>query len=407
MFHQIKNTSVFRLIAAALVAAMLSAIPGQSGYAQVIVPLQVSGGRLHPTGAFNPAQIIGLKVDQRNPFHFYFVMDKGEAPLPDGQKRGEYRKLIKHFLASLTIPNKDVWVNLSPYESQRIIGDNFAKTSTGQELLAQDYVLKQFTASLMYPEEDIGRGFWQKVYSQAYDRLGTTDIPIDTFNKIWIRADKADVYQKDGSVFLINSHLKVMLEKDYLAEKASHAWPSEAAGLKVGDASGETREFTVNAVREIIIPIIEKEVNEGKNFAALRQIYNAMILATWFKKTLKENLLSQVYTDRNKVAGVDVGDPQAKDKIYARYLEAFKAGVFNYIKEEEDPLTHETLPRKYFSGGVVGVEENIIADASQESATDFLSKSDREIVDTDLVQTIDSWGPPSSVRSRPLRPLPS
>ena len=37
--------------------------------------------------------------------------------------------------------------------------------------------------------------------------------------------------------------------------------------------------------------------------------------------------------------------------IYHRYLQAFKKGVYNYIKEEQDPLTQEMVPRKYFSGG--------------------------------------------------------
>ena len=44
-----------------------------------------------------------------------------------------------------------------------------------------------------------------------------------------------------------------------------------------------------------------------------------------------------------------VGNPE---HIYQQYLQAFKKGVFNYIKEESDSLTQETIPRKYFSGGV-------------------------------------------------------
>ena len=39
--------------------------------------------------------------------------------------------------------------------------------------------------------------------------------------------------------------------------------------------------------------------------------------------------------------------------IYQRYLKAFKKGVYNYIKEEPDPMTQEMIPRKYFSGGEV------------------------------------------------------
>jgi hypothetical protein len=45
---------------------------------------------------------------------------------------------------------------------------------------------------------------------------------------------------------------------------------------------------------------------------------------------------------------------QDKDRIYQEYLKAFKKGVYNYIKEDPDPTTGQTIPRKYFSGGVVG-----------------------------------------------------
>jgi len=36
------------------------------------------------------------------------------------------------------------------------------------------------------------------------------------------------------------------------------------------------------------------------------------------------------------------------EAIYQRYLKAFKKGVYNYIKEESDPVTQEMVPRKYF-----------------------------------------------------------
>ena len=77
-----------------------------------------------------------------------------------------------------------------------------------------------------------------------------------------------------------------------------------------------------------ILGNMEKEVNEGKNFANLRQIFNSMILAAWYKETLKESLLGQVYVDQNKVAGIDADDKSVKEKIYQQYIESFKKGVY-------------------------------------------------------------------------------
>ena len=39
-----------------------------------------------------------------------------------------------------------------------------------------------------------------------------------------------------------------------------------------------------------------------------------------------------------------------KDQIYQQYLQAYKKGVFNYIKEDINAASGETMPRKYFSG---------------------------------------------------------
>ena len=120
-------------------------------------------------------------------------------------------------------------------------------------------------------------------------------------------------------------------------------------------------------IREIILPAIEEEVNHGKNFANLRQIYNAMILATWFKKNLKETLLAKVYADKNKTRGVDVDDKDVAEKIYNQYLEAFKKGAYNYIREDYDPASQQVIPRKYFSGGVVAVNEAMLQEVDKTS----------------------------------------
>src|SRR5262249_36750514 len=131
----------------------------------------------------------------------------------------ESTKLIKYFLAALTIPEKDLWVNLSPYEKDRIVPENFGQTEMGRDLLAQDYLLKQITASMIYPEDETGKLFWSRVYAEAAHRFGTTKIPVNTFNKVWIIPEKAVVYEnaEAGSAYVVESNLKVMLEEDYLS----------------------------------------------------------------------------------------------------------------------------------------------------------------------------------------------
>ena len=206
--------------------------------------------------------------------------------LTDAQKKEEYTKLTKYFLASLAIPDDDQWVNLSPYEKDRIIKDDFGKTEMGRDLLAQDYLLKQITASLIYPEDNLGKKFWDRVYAQAQKQYGTTNIPVNTFNKVWILPDDALIYEKGNTAYVLKNHLKVMLEEDYLSLRSIQV-------SKVLPLVNKTHTIASKIVREIVLPELEREVNEDKNFAPLRQVYSGMLLAAWYKHALKRIFIKQ------------------------------------------------------------------------------------------------------------------
>ena len=140
---------------------------------------------------FVPAIIKGLTVHPENPLMFDFIIDKGDSGLEGDALKQESTKIIKYFLAAMTIPKEDLWVNLSPYEKERIITEEFGSTEMGQKLLEQDYMLKRISASLLYPENDLGRMFWERVYAKAQALYGTTEILVNTFNKVWIVPEDA------------------------------------------------------------------------------------------------------------------------------------------------------------------------------------------------------------------------
>jgi hypothetical protein len=323
--------------------------------AQISLPattiLPPAGALVHLSGQYLPPIIRGMTLDPANPMRFEFIVNSGQDNVAGPDLRREGVKLIKYFLAALTVPEDQMWVNLSPYEPDRVIPPHFGLTEMGRDLLAQDYLLKQLTASLVYPEKDLGQEFWQAVYRQVREDLGAADIALNTFNKVWIVPDKAVVYEHENSVFILESRLKVMLEDDYFALLESRERKEPAVDRLSPEAADLVNRTAARAVREIIVPAIEKEINEGKTFAGLRQIYNSMILATWYKVNMRETILGRYYADQNKIAGIDLVDPNEPRDIYEKYLEAFRAGVFNFIREDYEPVDRQVLPRKYFSGG--------------------------------------------------------
>lgn len=364
------RAAVFKLIKLLVVLAFVTnlVLPPYAQAQNVIgvsavqtLNLPVPGALINPTFSYNPPIIKGLKLYPDNPLRFDFMMDTGDDPLEGPALEAESSKLIKYFLAALTTPEDEMWVNLSPYEKDRIIPTGFGRTEMGRDLLAQDYLLKQLTASLMYPEEELGKEFWKRVYAKAEAKYGITDIPVNTFNKVWIVPDKAVVYTHERNAFVVETHLKVMLEEEYLKseQRTVYSEQSEKSQFAV-----HSPQFT-QVLKEILIPEIEREVNEGKTFANLRQIYYAVILASWYKQNLKESLLGHLYVNQNKTEGVDTGDPEVNQKIYQQYLEAFKKGVVDLIKEDYDPATQQVVQRKYFSGGaVLGRTQNILSETT-------------------------------------------
>jgi|CXWL01.1.fsa_nt_gi hypothetical protein len=337
------------------------------------------------TSAYVPPMLKGMRVDGNDPFKFEFILDSGNAQLESQELREEATTLIKYFLAALTIPENDLWVNLSPYEKNKIIPSEFGLTEMGRDLLVQDYILKQLTASLIYPEGNLGKQFWSLVYERVGRQFGTTDVPMNTFNKVWVVPDKAVVYQNAGTAYVIKSHLKVMLEEDYFAlsqQKGERVGAAEVDGAHSSSEvprAGAVNNLGSQIVREIILPVLEKEVNEGKNFAQLRQIYQSLILAKWYKENLRQSVLNQKYSDQKKTAGVEVKDRAIKEKIYQQYLEAFKQGVFNYIKEDYDATSQTVIPRKYFSGGLqlkvpleIETNPNVLANSTVEGKLSWI-----------------------------------
>ncbi|MDE2028701.1 MAG: hypothetical protein KGJ11_09190, partial [Candidatus Omnitrophica bacterium] len=148
--------------------------------------LPVPGTMIAPSAPFAPLELKGLVVDPQKPLQFQFIVDTGKGPQDTASIKEESNRLVKYFLAGLTIPEGELWVNLSPYEKDRITTQSLGHTILGRDLLAQDYILKQLTASLIYPEKGLGKEFWSRVYSEAQKKFGTTNIPVNTFNKVWI-----------------------------------------------------------------------------------------------------------------------------------------------------------------------------------------------------------------------------
>ena len=270
---------------------------------------------LLPTTNYNPPVIKGIKLCE-DPYRFDFIFANGDAKLTPDQVRQEARRMIEFFIAALAVPNRELWVNLKPNEPDRIVPTGLGKTQLGLEMLDQDYLLKAMSASLTYPALDTGKKYWAAALKQ--DKVGYN-------NRIWIVPGKASVYANKDRVYIGEATLQVKSEQEY-------------RGIFVPNG---------DMMRNTVIPTIQKEVDHGKTFTRVRQLYRMIILASWFKKHLQDAALVNRFADSNKVMGSVV--PGAREtvwKIFSAYCSSFSDGTYSVKKREGKYTMH------YFSGGM-------------------------------------------------------
>jgi len=326
----------------------------QDSYAQILSYMPAPNQLITSGQNYDLPYLVGMRFDTDNPLEFTFVLNRGSLERDGMRIRREVDKNARYFLAALSLPAKDLWVNLSPYESGRIISSTLSLTDLGKDMLGEDYVLKQLASSLTYPESEVGKKYWDTVYKKMFAKLRTTKLTADSFSKIWIVPGEMRLSESSHQIVIEKARLKVMMEKDYLASR-KHAAVSNLSG-----AQQEVADLSEQAMRETILPLIEKEVNEGKHFAQLRQLYRAVILANWFKNKLKNSMLGSHYFDQGKIRGSESADRTIKEKIYNEYVKAFNSGVYDYVRTEKDPVfALRRIKRRYFSGG-----ENLAAAAN-------------------------------------------
>jgi len=185
--------------------------------------------------------MVGFKFDPQKPYDMEFLFDSGDeksvAPAVS-------QRLIRMFFAALTVPENKLWVNLSPFEADRVIEPSVATTELGDAFLSQDYLLKQLSSSLTVPDTDTGKAYWAIMNGTKTDAR----------NKIWIIPGHIELYDGADTVAVTNATLKVQTESDYLASQ----------GKAVNDAQN------TKALQQSILPVIEKEVNGGAQFSQLR-----------------------------------------------------------------------------------------------------------------------------------------
>lgn len=308
--------------------------------------------------------IKGLAFNPQDPFNFKFFINSPSNKATDK----ELNRFMRYFLGFLSLPQDKLWVNLSPYEGTRIIPEELVKLDIGRDFLLEDYILKKVTAGFTHPQTNIGKRFWQDIEKITYDITKSRKVAVNTLFKVWIMPDKAVIneYIQPGSktkrplviATIKEAKLRVMLEEDYFAKQNNQGIGSKSAVNKyIGAINQEVKQL----FKRTILPLIEEYVNSSLDFAGLRQMYQALILANYFKVLFKDHKVYKYYFNSGKLKFLALGDEKIKDLVYQAYLASGKDGAYKSLIKESTISSKKKIMRRCFSGGII-IPKNIITE---------------------------------------------
>jgi len=218
-------------------------------------------------------------------------------------------------------------------------------------MLAQDVVLKHYTATQLHPTTHQGKAFWQ----QAEMITGSLD-GFEACFRVWIVPDDASVYEKTennhGHVTIEKLGLKVLCEADYnTLQKLQNERASNAYSAIRQDGT----EQLVDLFRQLIVPEIQKEVSSGPRFGLLRQILSVLVIAKWVMESPLGGALKQtgfMASNNPEKYALCTVDEKVILSMKQVYLQLFGEGVWQHTTTRFDMESNSVRRQLYIVGGV-------------------------------------------------------
>lgn len=236
---------------------------------------------------------------------------QGQDPRAGRQALTDSMAALRTWLA--LSPDK-FWVNLNPNEPDRIIDAQLGRTDAGRALLEADWQMKQSEGKLLDPKTAFGAEYWR--------RIGISDGPTCYSSRMWIVPGNIEVRQDGSSLYILKATLDVK------------AKPENVQGLGQASCNADPKATARNAQveQEMVVPKIAQAVNTAPEYAPLRQVFLARIVAQWIRDRHEKGET----TSFDKLIGSGGLGSAVQDgnwrprQVYDAYLRSIREGDFTY-----------------------------------------------------------------------------
>ena len=214
----------------------------------------------------------------------------GDPRAPSAVNDAAVAAVSDAFFVWLTRPPESFWVNLAPTESDRVIDAGLGETDAGKTLLEADLLLKRTAARLLHPDHELGGAFWD----QLYGWVGTRDSKLCHSFRQWIVPGVAQLQVVEQTperqtplLHVLRAPLRVRQEAEYAAGGggfAQIAIDSEGAVREMcSGADPAARAEASRLFEKIVLPELERSVNEWPEYARLRRVYLWRVVSEFYR----------------------------------------------------------------------------------------------------------------------------
>jgi len=296
---------------------------------------------------FSSVKLDSISVDSGRGFNKLRLVVKAQKAgnfeaLVDIKKAAQ--KSLEYFFIGLVLHDDVFWVNLNPEEPNRIINSSLKDTDLGRIMLNADFRLKEDVSEYINPQtSQVGKEFWRQLYAKAQELGLVNRIPVIT--RLWIMPGEVEVDEAENQISIVKSSLRVCLEPAYLSGQLALQDKKEQ----------ELQNFASNLMKELVLPYLNKKVNEAYAYSDLREVFNALILARWYKDRFGSRYGSLLNTvDYSILDETETNYTTTPDELYQAYLKSLKEGKYSFTETETlgSSFCMVITTRHYFSGGV-------------------------------------------------------
>jgi hypothetical protein len=233
------------------------------------------------------------------------------------------------FVTGVRTPDFKLWANLHPAEPDRIVDAALDHTDVGRILVVSDLLLKKHGARITDPRvSGAGRQYWARLAAPTKDGGA-----VNQANRVWIVPDRVVVARGQGDAYIEEARMRVELETRYFEQRDGRR-PS---------ATRAAEEIT----REMVTARLTTLVNEAPEYLELRQVFQGLILAHWYKETFGNGR-----PEAGPVCHAVV--PWNKRSVWNDYVRSLREGEYHFTEESRKQRGNviEVSRVTYFSGGV-------------------------------------------------------